>query len=314
LKKKFIVIGIIGLTILVLTLAACSSNTTQVAKLTADNAALTKQNQALINLIAPPPASLDNFYPPKAQAPVWLIEMFNLAGPFEGIGVNLQENDMAGAKASFQAFQAQYTKMSTMVPEWTSRFPAAPVTALGQAINSGDPAKIGQAMGPVGQVCGDCHTLDQVKVEQKYHWKNFDDVKVTNPVTKQSMNWTDYMTAMGGAYEGALTDLQAGKVVNARQNFQAFQAEFTALAQDGCKQCHQDQTGKEIPRKYFVDSDSMALINQMGQALTANRPDAAAIGNLSGAIGNAICLNCHLVHLPAQNTKDLWTLYGQIVK
>jgi hypothetical protein len=58
----------------------------------------------------------------------------------------------------------------------------------------------------------------------------------------------------------------------------------------------------------------MALISQMGQALAANPPDAAAIGNLSGAIGNSICLNCHLVHLPAQNTKDNWETFKDILK
>jgi hypothetical protein len=276
---------------------------------------VTSQLNQLKQIAGPPPTSLDQYFPPNAPAPVFLIEMFNLAGPFEGIGVNLQEQDMTNVKASFQAFQAEYNKVSKMVPEWTSLFPADPVTALGTAIDSGNPAQIGPAMGGVGKVCSDCHLVNQVKVEQKYSWKNFDSVTVTNPVTHQDQKWVDYMTTMAGGFDGATVDLQEGKLDAARADFQAFQTEYTALAQNGCKQCHSDPvTKQEIPRKYYVDADSMALIAQLGTALNANPPDAKAIGNLAGAVGNSICLNCHLVHLPAQTAKSQWDQFSNILK
>lgn len=314
--KKALLIGLaISLFILLLVItAACNSNQAQLDKLTADNQKLTAANQQLKDIAGPPPASLDQYFPPKAPAPLFLIEMFNLAGPFEGIGVNLGEQDIAGAKANFQAFKAEYDKISKMVPEWASRFPAAPVDALGTAIDGGNPAQIGPAMGGVGKVCGDCHLLDQIKVEQKYHWKNFDDVKVTDPISKKELKWGDYMTAQAGSFEGAFVDLQGGKLDKANQNFQAFKSQFQTLATTGCKQCHVDQTGKEIPRKYFVDADSMAMIDQLGQALSAKQPDAKAIGDLAGAIGNEICLKCHLVHLQAQNAKDTWEQFKDVLK
>lgn len=285
----FAVIGVL----LFLGVAACGSN--QQSKL-----------DQLKILAGPPPASLDQYFPPKAQAPVFLIEMFSLAGPFEGIGVDLQEQDTAGVKANFQAFKTQYDRVSKMVPEWTGRFPQDPVTALGKAIDGANPAQIGPAMGKVGEVCSSCHSIYQVKVQQKYHWRNFDDVKVTDPVTKKELSWADYMVSMVVGFGGTFVDLQEGQLDKARQNFQAFSAQFKTLAKDGCKQCHQDISGKEIPRKYFVDSDSMALVDQLGQALSATPPDGKAIENLSGAIGNEICLKCHLVHLPAQSAKDSW--------
>jgi len=149
-KRVFIVVaGILGLLLIVL-LAGCSSNQANIDKLK--------------EVAGPPPDSLDNLFPPNTPAPVYLIEMFNLSGPFEGIGVDLQEQDTAGVKANYQAFKTQYDKVAGMVPEWQSRFPKEPVDALGQAINSGDPAKIGAAMGNVGEVCGSCHLLYQVKV------------------------------------------------------------------------------------------------------------------------------------------------------
>ena len=38
-----------------------------------------------------------------------------------------------------------------------------------------------------------------------------------------------------------------------------------------CKECHSDPvTKQEIPRKYFVDADSMAVLGQMAKALAAS--------------------------------------------
>ena len=300
-KKISFIIGsvIITLFILVLIVASCSSQQSNVEKLK--------------ELAGPPPSSLDQYFPPKAPAPVYLIEMFNLAGPLEGIGVDLQEQDIPGVKANYPAFKAQYDKVAGMVPEWKDRFPQEPLTALGKAIDSGNPAQIGPALGNVGQVCGSCHSLYQVKVQQKYHWKSFDDIKVTDPVTGQSMAFGDYMTAIAGAYSGIAVDLQEGQLDNARKNFQAFNTRFDTLATT-CKECHVDVSGKEIPRKYFVDDNMKAIINQLGQAVAAPVPDAQSIQQLSGAIGNESCLNCHLVHLPAQNAKDNWETFQDLFK
>jgi hypothetical protein len=270
----------------------------------------------LKEIAGPPPDSLDDLFPPKAAAPVYLIEMFNLAAPLEGIGVDLQEQDIAGVRANYQAFRAQYDKVAGMVPEWKSRFAKEPVDALGQAIDSGDPAKVGPAMGEVGEVCGSCHLLYQVKVQQKYHWPNFDDVKLTDPVTSQSMAFVDYMTAMAGAYSGIAIDLQEGQLDNARMNFQAFSARFKALAApaSGCatKGCHDAQPFK--PRAYYVDASTQAMVDQLGQALESPTPNSETVQQLSQAIGNESCFKCHLVHFPAQYSKDTWEQFKDLLK
>jgi hypothetical protein len=327
LRKSYSLISIAIFALVTLVLAAgCTTTAAAVTStvtstpppvtvtVTATPAANTSQLNQLKQIAGPPPASLDQYFPPQSPAPVFLLEMFAMSGPFEGIGVSLQENDMTNVKANFTAFQTEYAKASKMVPEWTALFPQDPVTAMGTAITAGDPAKIGAAMGGLGNVCSNCHLLNQVKVEQKYHWKNFDDIKVTNPVTKQSQAWVDYMT-MAGGFDGAAIDLQEGKLANAAKNFNDFVTEYKALATDGCKQCHTDPTtGKEIPRAYFVDPASMAMIDQLNKAFAANPPDAKTIGDLSGAIGNNICLSCHMIHVPAQNAKDTWTTYSNILK
>ncbi|MEI6875591.1 MAG: hypothetical protein WCL50_10750 [Spirochaetota bacterium] len=183
-----------------------------------------------------------------------------------------------------------------------------PPASLDQYFPPKAPAQIGPAMGAVGGVCGSCHLAFQVKVQQQYHWKNFDDVKLANPVTGQTQKLADYMTVMAGAFDGVMVDLQEGQVQNARGNFQTFSAQFQALGKDACVQCHVN------PRRYYVDGESMALVASFGDALSADKPDMSAVGALNQVIGNSICFNCHLVHMPAQIAKDSWETFADILK
>jgi len=305
-KKDWIKIGVsVALLFAVTALAGCADQQ-QIAQLQAEKAALQEQNRQLQELAGPLPASLDNYFPPKAQGPVWLIEMFGLATPLESIGVDLQQGDIAGAKANYAAFKAQYAKMAEMVPEWKDLFPMAPVENLGKALESGDPGQIGPAMGAVGQVCGGCHLVNQSKAFFKYHWPDFGVLSLTDPVSTESVAWVDYMRMMAEAFTGIGNDLQQGQVDNALQNYVAFSARLKALEQEGCAKCH------STARAYFVDAASLAMVDQLGQALKASPPDAKAIGDLSGAIGNEICMKCHLVHVPAASAKERWEAFAAL--
>src|SRR3989304_9855701 len=76
---------------------------TEMERLGKENSALKEQNQLLKDLAGPLPASLDNLFPPKAPAPVFLLEMFSLEAPVVGIIVDLQEGDIPGVQANSQA-------------------------------------------------------------------------------------------------------------------------------------------------------------------------------------------------------------------
>jgi cytochrome c556 len=295
------------LSLLAAALAGCVDQQ-QIAQLQAEKAALQEQNRQLKELAGPLPASLDNYFPPKAPAPVWLIEMLGLSSPLESIGVDLQQGDIAGAKANYAAFKTQYGKVAGMVPEWKERFPMAPVENLGKALESGDPGQVGQAVGAVGQVCGGCHLVNQSKAFFKYHWPDFEALKLNDPVSKESVVWVDYMRMMAGAFTGIGNDLQQGQVENALQNYDAFSARLKALEQEGCAKCH------STARTYFVDPASLALVDQLGQALKASPPDAQSIIDLSGAIGNEVCMKCHLVHVPAASARAREAAFADLFK
>lgn len=273
---------------------------------------LRRQARQIREIAGPLPASLDRYFPPQAQEPIWLIEMFNLARTFDGIGVNLQENDMQGARTSFDAFKAQWTRMSVMVPEWTSLFPMQPVEDLGAAIDSGDPGKAGEPLADVDRSCRSCHLLNRVKAYQKYHWKDFDSISVTDPVTGRDMKWANYMAAMSRSFSGIAASLRKEELDDASAHFQDFSARYTRLGAEGCGQCHRDAQGNEIPRAYYVDSTSRFRVDQLGLALRGT-PDANSAAQLAEAVENEVCVSCHLVHVPAQNRKDQWEAFKDLL-
>jgi len=264
---------------------------------------LEKENKKLKEIAGPLPASLDKYYPPKAPAPIYLIEMFALSGPFEGVGSDLQENDFSGAKDNFNAFKTQYQKMAVMVEEWKDKFPMQPIDTLGQALAGSDPAKIGKAMGEVGKVCASCHVINQVKAQQKYHWPDFNDITLTDPLTQKSISWHEYMMQMAGTFNGIGIDLKEEQLENARNNFKVFSNFFISM-KDGCGACHTSD------RAYFVDASIQNMVKDLGKAINATTPDAKAIEKLSGAIGNESCLKCHFVHMPSVNAKAIWKTFG----
>ncbi len=310
-KRKLIWVGIVSLVVILgIILTGCGEDLSpRVTELEGQVEELEDENAALKEFAGPLPASLDEYFPPQAQGPVYLFEMFALEGPFGGIMGDLQQGDMEGVTANFQAFKEQYEKIADLVPEWTALFPMDPVNALGDALQSGDPSKVGPAMGEVGAVCGNCHLRNMVKVQQKYHWPDFHDIEIENPLSGETENFMDYMFAISGTFGAIANDLQQGQLDNARNDFQAFDILFDTLAEKGCSDtaCHGDS-----PRTYFVDQSVLGMIGQLGQVLNADSPDPVAVAELSGGIGNESCIKCHMVHVPSALGKERLELFEEL--
>ena len=74
-----------------------------------------QETAVLLEIAEPPPASLDSLFPPIADAPIYLFEMFKLSTPFSGILIDLLEGDPKSAMSHFERFKAAYIKTSHMV-------------------------------------------------------------------------------------------------------------------------------------------------------------------------------------------------------
>lgn len=266
---------------------------------------LAAENMFLREMAGPLPASLDSYYPPITRAPVYLLDMFSIATPMQGIGADLYENDMAGARENFEAFKSAYLKMAGMVDEWKEKFPMAPLDTLDQALKIGDIERIGLAMAKIGDVCTSCHLVNQTKAYQKYHWPDFGLQSLSDPVSGGDLSWHDFMMSMSDNYSAISTSLQQGQMENARSNFQSFNLRFKSMA-EGCFGCH------DTPRTSYTDASVQDLIKELGIALDDSAPDLDRIEKLNMAVGNEGCLKCHYVHMPAVFARQQWKQFEQI--
>jgi hypothetical protein len=242
------------------------------------------------------PVSLDNYYPPKAQGPAYLMAMHELATPFSGFVSDMMEGDMANAQANFEKFQLEYIKVSKMVPEWAEFFPLAPVDEAAAAITSGDQGKIMAALERIGKDCHGCHIISMPMAQHKYHWGDFTAITATDPLSNQSVPFAIFMQMLDADMTGIDNDLSQGQLEAAVAHAKGLAARFGAL-KETCDGCH------DTAREYFVDDDVMGMIAKLELALAQEKADPQAVGQLVEGIGMESCYKCHLVHIPAAYSK-----------
>lgn len=247
-------------------------------------------------VLNPLPKSLDTYYP-TGGPPIYLQKMFDIAVPMEGIGVNAQEGDWINAKISFQKFVDLYRANSELVPEWKLYFDMNLIKKIGKDIDENSPA-IFMDMEQLGESCDKCHTENKPQVWVKYYWKDFDKIDVnTINSAEPTAPWPDAMAKyLASNFDGMAINLAEGKRDAANQSFDGFKAQFLNF-KDACKICHDD-----IERKYFVSSDVLTLVDQLGDQVKAG--NLAEAGPLMGQIGDN-CYKCHILHEPAQKMRIL---------
>jgi cytochrome c5 len=251
---------------------------------------------SLKTVSGPLPSSLDTLYPPRANQPIFLIGMLGLDTPFSGIVADLLENAPQNAKADFDRFKAQYGEVSKLVPEWRKKFPMGPVKELEKALATQDRGKVMAAYEKVGMVCHNCHASAMPRVQQKYHWGNFDAISITDPLSKEQVAFNRLMQYLDANFAGISVSVERGDKETAQRQLQGFSARFQAM-KESCTSCH------DTERKYYVDENVEALIDKLGQALSGPSVDPKVVGPLIQGIGMESCAKCHWVHVPAAYAK-----------
>lgn len=301
---KRIYLHLLNAAIVLLLITGCGNFQSHQAE---ELAMLKQMNSELNELAAPPPASMDNFYPPTAEAPIFLFKMLEMNTPFTAIVVDLFENDFENVLVDFENFKAQYVEISKMVPEWENKFPIDVVDELGKVLETKDPGKIMPAYESVGMVCYECHITNMVKVQLKYHWGDMSTIIVQDPLTLEDIPFSQFKHYLASSAEGIGIDLQQGQLENAKMQFQAFNTRFQTL-KETCQECHSTE------RMYYVDDETQAIIDKLGDEL--NKPDInmEKVGRLVQGIGMGSCVPCHHVHTPAFGARHNWELWGKIGK
>jgi len=252
----------------------------------------TMEESAMAVLLKPLPESLDSLFPPANEKPIFLLQMQAMAGPFTGMVSDQLQGDSGNVNANYADFMDQYLKASSLVPEWHGYFMTAPARELGVALSSGDQAKIMGAFQNMGNVCAACHHINMARAQQKYHWNDFEQIMMTDPVSNLDIPFQQLMMFMETSMTGIAYDLRQGQNENAQNDMQGFRARFSAVSET-CNACH------DTERKYFIDANIVQMIDQLGNAVNQPQVDHEAVGELQKSIGEESCFKCHLVHIPA---------------
>jgi cytochrome c556 len=258
-----------------------------------------KKNMAL-NDYAPPPRSLDRLFPPQQKEPVYLLKMFEMGKFFSGIVADFFENDLQNAKGNFEKFRQGYVEVSKEVPEWEKEFPIEPLDELNKALEKGAKEEVMSGVEKVGESCHRCHIANMAKVQQKYHWGNFEEIKAKDPLTNEEVSFAQLTQGLNVNFNGIDLDVSQGQKEKARRQLQAFTARFQVL-KNTCQNCHKTE---EI--NAYVDQRIMSLIENVDLELTRSAQDPEVIASLIQKIGVESCFKCHLVHIPSAYAKMHW--------
>ncbi len=242
------------------------------------------------------PESLDKLFPPQSETPLFLLQMRAQAEPLLAIFTDFIQGDLDNMNIDFENFRAEYLKTSKLVPEWQDYFPIGPVDKLGEALKSGDQGIIMGAFGNTAAVCEGCHRINMARVQQKYHWDDFEQIAMTDPLTNEDVPFPQLMLLMEASLSGITTDLRQGQVDNARKDMKGFAARFNTVTET-CIACH------DTERKYFIDENVMQMIDQLQAAMNQPKIDNEAVSELRQSIEDESCFKCHLVHRPAASAR-----------
>ena len=247
---------------------------------------------------------LDKFYPPQAQAPVLLIEMLKLAMFYHSVGYDAVQNDWKNAQRGFENFKEQIIKLSGMIPKWKQYFKMDVVEELGRAVAQKNVSAIMEVRNKKigGGICGKCHSEYRTQVWFRYHWKDFGKIMVVDPVSQKNFRYFIFMTMVAESFEGIKIDTLQNQPANAVKAFKAFTARVGALKKV-CRECHDPKQGE---MRYFVSSDVMGIIDQLGVELSKTTPTHEKVEGLFMGIGIAMCYKCHQVHGPAATVQKFW--------
>ncbi len=223
--------------------------------------------------------------------------MIALGNALTGVVSDVLSEDMENADANLASFKELYHQLSGLVPEWGDLYPSESLIQLEKAFRtvagSKDPTPFMDALDKVESVCSSCHHSYMAAVHFKFHWRNFGDLTLKDPLNGKDIDIARLMQILNLGFSGSWIDFNQGQADASASRFQEFNAAFQSL-KETCQECH--GTSK---RKYFVDENSQDLIDSYGTFLAGKSEDAKKVEAAMMAIGNEICFKCHLVHIPA---------------
>ena len=242
------------------------------------------------------PSSLGQYY--ESKPPVYLIKMFELGEAMMGIGVNIQQGDMANAKKSFNDFSGKYKDSSNLVPEWNKYYDLNLVKKMGDSLDSGNVSAVFEDLGKVGASCVGCHKEKMPPVWIQYNWNDFGKMTLNTPNPDEPvLPWPDAkLKYLAPGFDGIGVNIKNNNQNGAQESYGLFKMMFDNM-NSTCSSCHAS------PPKYYVSADIRTMVDMMGEKINSGNLTEAE--GLRMGIGIESCYKCHVLHMPAQYAKDI---------
>ena len=210
-----------------------------------------------------------------------------------GIVANTIQGDTINASKSFESFSRSYIESSKLVPEWGEYYDMNALNKLGDAVKSGNPGAIMQAIPVVGNSCNNCHKDQKPYVWAEYYMKDFRKIQINTPEGPMPFP-AGKMKYLAVGFDGTIVNAAESQKESTNASFELFKIMFSNM-RDACIQCHTENP------MYFISTDVTDKIDDTeSQIATGNF--GAVITNMQ-QIGQE-CYKCHVVHESIQRIKE----------
>lgn len=239
------------------------------------------------------PNSLAQWYPPMKPGPEYLSKMFILGNSMIGIIANTLQGDAMNASKSFELFSKNYKQSSELVPEWGKYYDMKALDKLGEAVKSGNPDSIMQAIPEIGNTCTNCHKDQKPYVWAEFYMKDFRKIQINTPEGPMPFP-AGKMKYLVVGFDGTMVNAAEGQKESTNASFELFKMMFNNM-KDACYQCHTENP------KYFVSTDVENKINDT-ESQIATGSFGTVITNMQ-QIGQG-CYKCHVIHESIQRIRE----------
>ncbi|GAB6065818.1 hypothetical protein JCM9492_09100 [Aquifex pyrophilus] len=238
-----------------------------------------------------PPESLKKYYPPHSEKFEFLSNMHTMSTAFYAVQLNINDENWEKAVEWAKKLVETYKKTSEMVPEWKDYFDFKKADNYLKAVESRNVDRVIKASRELGKTCAKCHQDNEIAVKIYYHFPNFEEVKVEDPIEFTEMKLGDFMKKLTNSLKVTNIYLSQGNITSAQEHGINFVERARAL-KETCSKCHT----KEAEIEVITGKDYDKALSALENLFNAEKPNPNEIKkNLSKV--TVTCYTCHNVHL-----------------
>ena len=238
--------------------------------------------------IKTPPASLAQWYKPHNKRQVWLHTMFRLRREMLAIEEYADTNPEL-MKKWIHKLEADYLKISDMVPEWSNMLDTGLIAELKHKADTEQLASVKKYLRKIQKTCNNCHYEYKPLVTALYRSPDYNHITVTDNHGK-SLSFNKSMRELPKSINRIQIALADEQPQIALQNSMQLEQQLKHLA-SACQQCHQDNPS-------YIQSVLGHQTTERLLKLTSSIKDnkVAQSQKLLGEIGVTVCARCHSTH------------------